>query len=49
MGYGREEERDLLYIDDLVKFVESAITNQKEKYKLYNCGAGRKCFYSQTC
>ena len=36
-----EEERDLLYIDDLVKFVESAILNQKEKYRLYNCGAGK--------
>ena len=35
-----EEERDLLYIDDLVKFVESAILNQKEKYRLYNCGYG---------
>ena len=35
-----EEERDLLYIDDLVKFVESAILNQKEKYKLFNCGSG---------
>ena len=35
-----EEERDLLYIDDLVQFVESAILNQKEKYRLYNCGSG---------
>ena len=26
-----EEERDLLYIDDLVEFVESAILNQREK------------------
>ena len=35
-----EEERDLLYIDDLVEFVESAILNQREKYRLYNCGYG---------
>ena len=35
-----EEERDLLYIDDLVNFIESAILNQKEKYRLYNCGYG---------
>jgi len=35
-----EEERDLLYVDDLTNFVDLALRNQKEKYRLYNCGAG---------
>lgn len=36
-----EEERDLLYIDDLVNFVELTIQHQTEKYRLYNCGYGK--------
>jgi GDP-L-fucose synthase len=36
-----EEERDLLYVDDLVDFVERAIDKQKSKYVLYNCGYGK--------
>ncbi len=36
-----EEERDLLHADDLNNFVELAIKNQKEKYRLYNCGLGK--------
>lgn len=36
-----EEERDLIHADDLNNFVELALKNQKEKYRLYNCGAGR--------
>lgn len=36
-----EEERDLLYVDDLVRFVELAIEKQPEKYRLYNCGLGQ--------
>ncbi len=36
-----EEERDLLYVDDLVQFVELAIQKQPEKYRLYNCGYGQ--------
>lgn len=36
-----EEERDLLHADDLVKFVEAAIANQPQKYRLYNCGLGQ--------
>lgn len=36
-----EEERDLLHADDLNSFVSLAIKNQKEKYRLYNCGAGK--------
>lgn len=35
-----EEERDVLYIDDLVNFVELAMAKQPEKYRLYNCGYG---------
>ena len=36
-----EEERDLLHASDLVRFVELAIKNQTEKYRLYNCGLGQ--------
>jgi GDP-L-fucose synthase len=36
-----EEERDLLHADDLNRFVDLALQNQKEKYRLYNCGAGK--------
>ena len=35
-----EEERDLLYIDDLISFVKCAIKNQESLYGLYNCGYG---------
>jgi GDP-L-fucose synthase len=35
-----EEERDLLYVDDLVEFVESALMKQKDTYELYNVGYG---------
>ncbi len=38
-GEGREE-RDLLYVSDLVKFVELAIKKQKSKFELYNVGIG---------
>ncbi|HVE43858.1 MAG TPA: NAD(P)-dependent oxidoreductase [Gammaproteobacteria bacterium] len=36
-----EEERDLIYVDDLVEFVELAVNKQTEKYRLYNCGLGQ--------
>ncbi len=36
-----EEERDLLYVDDLVDFVECTLAKQPEKYRLYNCGYGQ--------
>lgn len=36
-----EEERDLLYVDDLTRFVELALFKQKEAYRLYNCGYGQ--------
>jgi GDP-L-fucose synthase len=35
-----EEERDLLHVDDLVRFVELTVAKQPEKYRLYNCGLG---------
>lgn len=36
-----EEQRDLLYVDDLVHFVELAIEKQRKNYRLYNCGYGQ--------
>jgi nucleoside-diphosphate-sugar epimerase len=36
-----EEERDLLYVSDLVNFVERSIEKQTYKYRLYNCGFGQ--------
>jgi GDP-L-fucose synthase len=36
-----EEARDLLYVDDLVAFVEHAIDRQEENHALYNAGFGR--------
>lgn len=36
-----EEERDLLYVDDLMEFVERAIARQKDGYRMYNCGYGQ--------
>jgi len=35
-----EEERDLLYIDDLVNFVVTAMKNQSTPFELFNVGAG---------
>ncbi|MFC1903346.1 NAD-dependent epimerase/dehydratase family protein [Chloroflexota bacterium] len=35
-----EEERDLLYISDLVNFVELAITRQDSSFELFNAGCG---------
>lgn len=34
------EKRDLLYIDDLISFVNKVIKNQKKKFCIYNCGYG---------
>lgn len=33
--------RDLIYIDDLIKFVDNCIESQKSPYELFNCGAGK--------
>lgn len=35
-----DEKRDLLYVDDLVNFVNLCIKNQNKQYRLYNCGSG---------
>lgn len=35
-----EEERDLLYVNDLVDFVLLAIKNQEDNFELFNCGYG---------
>jgi len=37
-----EEERDLLYISDLVDFIKAVIDKQKEKNEVYNVGYGTK-------
>lgn len=36
-----EESYDLLYIDDLVHFIEAVIEKQTDKYRLFNCGSGQ--------
>jgi GDP-L-fucose synthase len=36
-----EEARDLLYVDDLVEFVDAAINNQESNYELFNVGLGK--------
>lgn len=36
-----EEERDLIHIHDLNRFVELAFANQKADYRLYHCGRGQ--------
>jgi len=33
-------ERDLLYVDDVVDFIDKAVNKQKDRYKLYNVGYG---------
>lgn len=33
-------ERDLLYVDDVVEFIDKAIKNQQNMYELYNVGYG---------
>ena len=35
-----EEKRDLLYIEDLIDFIDKALKNQKNPYELYNVGLG---------
>lgn len=36
-----EESRDLLHVDDLVRFVELVIARQQDPFLLLNCGAGK--------
>ena len=33
--------RDIIYIDDLIEFIDKCIQNQQGKYELYNCGGGQ--------
>ena len=33
--------RDMLYVDDLMNFIDKALTNQKKKFGLYNCTYGK--------
>ena len=35
-----EEKRDLLYVQDLVDFIDNAIKNQSSSYELFNVGLG---------
>lgn len=39
-----EERRDLIYVDDLVDFVNLSINNQKFNFEIFNCGLEK--FYS---
>ena len=32
--------RDIIYIDDLIDFIDKCIDNQEDMYELYNCGGG---------
>jgi nucleoside-diphosphate-sugar epimerase len=36
-----KEKRDLLFISDLINFVDLAIKKQKNNYELYNAGSGK--------
>lgn len=36
-----EEKRDLLYVDDLMSFIDAAIERQQAAFGLYNCGSGQ--------
>lgn len=36
-----EEQRDVLYVFDLARFVELALLKQKAEFRIYNCGLGR--------
>ncbi len=33
--------RDLIYVDDVINFLDKCINNQESKYELYNCGSGK--------
>jgi len=39
-GTGKER-RDLLYIDDLIYFVDQSIKHQENLYEVFNCGSGQ--------
>ena len=42
-----EEERDLLYVEDLVDFVELALEKQESHYELANFGLGKATSIAQ--
>jgi nucleoside-diphosphate-sugar epimerase len=44
-GQGKEK-RDLLYVSDLVNFVDLAIKKQPLNFRIYNCGGGGGAFIS---
>jgi len=35
-----EEYRDLLYVKDLLMFIDKVISRQKDKFEIFNCGSG---------
>ena len=35
-----QASRDIIYIDDLIDFIDKCIERQESQYELYNCGAG---------
>tara|TARA_R110000824_G_scaffold27012_4_gene92240 strand:- start:3861 stop:4817 length:957 start_codon:yes stop_codon:yes gene_type:complete len=39
-GQGKAS-RDVIFIDDLIEFIDKCIQKQSGKYELYNCGAGQ--------
>ena len=36
-----QASRDIIFIDDLIEFIDKCISYQESKYELYNCGAGK--------
>ena len=40
-GNGLGTERDLLYVDDVIDFINAAIEKQEKDYELYNVGCGK--------
>ena len=44
-----EEERDLLHIEDLVRFVEKAIEGQDAPLEIFNCGIGHAISVKSLC
>mgnify|MGYP001259097809 FL=1 len=43
------EIRDFLHADDLVNFIQKAISKQKTQYEIYNCGSGKAITIKQLC
>ncbi len=47
-GTGKEI-RDFLYAEDLVDFIKKAISKQKTKYEIFNCGSGVPITVRELC